>query len=428
MFKSTTLNPTTNKRLASLLGKELVTPRYENQSIANIPATIGRLLGVNRGYSSPPLHDDILKGLGTDINRVILMVVDGLGFDRLGRQLQTDDQGFSKILKNHGLSYSPITSVSPSTTCVATSVLLSNGATAAEMGMMGYMFLLPQLALVANMLFWLPAYKANARIGELVEWGIKPEEFLPNPSMAQTLANLKTTMRVVMPEAYKNSPLSRMQLRGAEVDGYIGASDMWLKLKNWLTETSDKKAYAYAYYPDFDTLSHRDTANAEIWNALWREFNFQLKNFIDSLSNSERRKTVFLLTADHGHVSTPLEKRVYLEDHRFLLDNSIMMPGGEPRQTYLYAKNGQKQALINYVKEQLPSFLALDADEALEAGLYGSIKNIHPEASRRLGDVILLSKDESYLWPKAVKRKMLSKHGGLLPDEAIVPFIALRFD
>ncbi len=105
-----------------------------------------------------------------------------------------------------------------------------------------------------------------------------------------------------------------------------------------------------------------------------------------------------------------------------------MMPGGEPRQMYFYAQNGQKQAIIEYTEEYLPSFLALDAKEALVAGLYGDTTNIHPESSRRLGDVILLSKDESYLWPKAVERQLLSKHGGLLADEAIVPFIALRLD
>ena len=428
MFKSTILKPSPNKRLTNLLGKEFITPRYENQSIANVPATIGRLLGVNRGYSSPALHADIINSLGTDVDRIILMVVDGMGFNRLERQLQNNDHGFDNILKNHGITYSPITSVSPSTTCVATSVLLSNGALAAEMGMMGYMFLLPKLALIANMLFWLPAYKVKARIAELTDWGIEPESFLPNPSMAQTLSSKNIPMRVIMPDAYKNSPLSRMQLRGAEIDGFIGATDMWLKLKSWLSETSSKKAFAYSYYPDFDSLSHRDTADAEIWDALWREFNFQLNTFINSLSSAQRHKTIFLITADHGHINTPLEKRVYLEDHPFLLENSIMMPGGEPRQMYFYAQNGQKQAIIDYAKENLPSFLALDAKEALVAGLYGDTTNIHPESSRRLGDVILLSKDESYLWPKAVERQLLSKHGGLLADEAIVPFIALRLD
>ena len=428
MLKRSQLNESENKELDQLLGDKLISPRYKSQSIANIPATVGKLLGVNRGYSSPSLDNEILTNLGDDIERVVLLVVDGMGFNRLQRQLKENDSGFNEILANYGQVFSPITSVSPSTTCVATSVLLSNGATAAEMGMLGYSFLLPQLALVANMLFWLPAYKPTARIAELTDWGIKPEDFLPNLSMAQTLSAAKIPMRVMMPDIYKNSPLSRMQLRGAEVDGYVGDTDMWLKLSTWLSETAYQKAYAYAYNPVFDTLSHRDTADAPIWDALWQEFNFQLKRFINSLTSEQRHKTLFLITADHGHVATPLDKRIIIEEHPFLLDNSIMMPGGEPRQMYLYAQNGKKDALLNYAQENLSSFLALDAQEALELGLYGDIAKMHPDTPRRLGDVVLISLDSSYLWPKVVNRKLLSKHGGLLADEMIVPFIGLRFD
>ncbi len=428
MLKRSQLNKSNNKALDKLLGSNLISPRYNSQSIANIPATVGKLLGVNRGYSSPSLDDEVLANLGDDIERVVLLVVDGMGFNRLQKQLENNDYGFNETLANYGQVYNPITSVSPSTTCVATSVLLSNGATAAEMGMVGYSYLLPQLSLVANMLFWLPAYKQKAKIGELVDWGINPEDFLPNLSMAQTLAKAKIPMRVVMPDIYKNSPLSRMQLRGAEVEDYVGDTDMWQKLANWLTETAYQKAYAYAYNPVFDTLSHRDTADGPIWDALWQEFNFQLNRFIDSLTTEQRHRTLFLITADHGHVATPLSSRIYLEDHQFLLDNSLMMPGGEPRQMYLYAQNGQKNAILDYAKENLSSFLALDAQEALAAGLYGDISNMHPDTPRRLGDVILTSLDSSYLWPKAVNRKLLSKHGGLLADEMIVPLIGLRFD
>jgi len=428
MLKRNKLAGSDNKELDKLLGEGLISPRYKSQSIANIPATIGKLLGVNRGYSSPALDKELVDNLDDDIERVILLVIDGMGFNRLQKQLVNNDYGFNEILDKYGQVLSPITSVSPSTTCVATSVLLSNGATAAEMGMLGYSFLLPQLALVANMLFWLPAYKPTARIAELLDWGIKPEDFLPNLSMAQTLASAKIPMRVMMPEIYKNSPLSRMQLRGAEVDGYVGDSDMWQKLSTWLAETAYQKAYAYAYNPVFDTLSHRDTADAPIWNALWQEFNFQLERFISSLTNEQRHKTLFLITADHGHMATPLSSRIHLEDHQFLLDNSIMMPGGEPRQMYLYARNGQKEALLDYAKKHLPSFLALDAQEALAAGLYGDTSKMHPDTPRRLGDIVLLSLDSSYLWPKAVNKKLLSKHGGLLADEMIVPFIGLRFD
>ncbi len=71
-------------------------------------------------------------------------------------------------------------------------------------------------------------------------------------------------------------------------------------------------------------------------------------------------------------------------------------------------------------------FVVLDAQKALQEGLYGSTTNLHPDTSRRLGDIVLLAKGQNYLWDKPAKNKvLLGKHGGLELDEMIVPFIAL---
>ena len=427
MLRRSALPPVQNPALEKLLPSLFVPPRYGGASIANLPATVGNLLGVQEGWASPALAPDVLAAFGDDIERVVLLLVDGLGWNRLEEQLKREDAGFSELLERHGVAHLPITSVAPSTTAVATTTILGNGAAPAETGMVGYAFLLAQLGVVANMLFWYPAWKQDRVLGELETWGLEPETFLETPSVAEVLKSANIPTRVVMPGAYKDSPLSRMRPRAAEVEGYVNATDMWHKLGKWLDHTAGKKAYAYAYYPDFDTLSHRDGSDAPVWDVLWLEFVFHLRHFFSGLSAQQRKKTLFLITADHGHVVMPVHGRRFLRDYPGLLELCSVMPGGEPRHYYLYARSGCKKALLEYARANLSDIYAvLDTEEALQAGLYGDPARMHPDTPRRLGDVVLLAKGKGYLWGAEPERFLLGMHGSLLPDEMMVPLVALR--
>lgn len=421
------LPPSPNKSLSSLLPDSFVAPQYDGRSIANLPATVGHLLGVTEGWVGAGLEASLLESLGNDIERVVLLLIDGLGWNRLQAQLERDDAGFEDVLGLYGVLNMPITSVAPSTTSVATTVILGDGAAPAETGMLGFSFVLAELGLIANMLFWYPAGKRNPLHGELEGWGLEPETFLRTPSAAEVLAQANVPMRVVMPKTYSDSPLSRMRPRGAEVDGFINATDMWFKLGSWLEETAGKKAYAYVYYPDFDTLSHRDGCDAPVWEELWTDFSFQVARFFAGLTASQRSKTLFLLTADHGHVVTPPQAGRFLQDYPKLLEHSLVTPGGEPRHLYLYARAGHKAELLAYARAQLANeFVALDGAEALAAGLYGDPARLHPDAVRRVGDVVLLAKGSHFLWDKRNRDTLLGLHGSLTEDEMLVPLIGLR--
>ena len=424
------LPPAQNRLLNALLPDPFVVPRYDGRSLANLPATVGGLLGVTEGWAGGGLEPPLLDRLGGGVERVVLLLVDGLGWNQLQAHLARDEAGeearFQNVLDRYGVLNTPLTTVAPSTTSVATTVVLGNGAAPAETGMLGFSFLLAELGVVANLLFWHPAGKGNPVQGELEAWGVKPETFLPTPSTAEVLAKADIPMRVVMPKAYSHSPLSRMRPRGAEIDGYIDATDMFFKLSGWLDETAGTKAYAYAYYADFDTLSHRDGWDAPVVAALWTNFGFQLERFLHSLSASQRRNTLFLLTADHGHVVTPPQAGRFWEDYPGLLEHSALLPGGEARHVYLYARAGHKAELLAYAQAELASeFVVLEGERALAAGLYGDPARLHPDAARRVGDVVLLAKGPHFLWKRGVD-PLRGLHGSLTADEMLVPLIGLR--
>ena len=423
------LTASRRESLADLLPEQYVLPRYGGRCIANLPPTIGHLLGVERGWVGPPLEQELWAGLGDGVERVVFLLVDGVGWRRLWQVVAQQDAQLLPLLHSWGASIFPITTISPATTSVATTTLWGNGALPAEHGMLGYSFLLGEHSALSNMLFWKPVGRGEGGYGELLKWDIKPETFLPTPSIAQVLAKQRVTTTSIIPQAITKSPLSRMQMREAKIYGYLNDTDLWLNLRFWLKESSGKRAYCYLYYPDFDTFSHRDGPDAMSWVALWHSFRFHWQRLMSDLSAQARKKTLLIVSADHGHVFSPVTKRYLLRDQPALTRHFSLMSGGEPRHSYIYARPGHKEAIRDYYDAHLADhFHLLEAADALQAGLYGSTTRPHPDAERRIGEFVLLSKGGYTLWHQTPKKSLLGMHGSLEPEEMIVPFIAMRLD
>lgn len=397
-----------------------VLPDYRGRSILNLPATLGALLGVADGWVGPSLAPSLYAPLAGDWKRVILLLVDGVGWNRLERELERDDAGYLALEERYGLARQPLTSVSPSTTSVATTSLLGNGAAPAEHGMLGYTYWLPSLDLIANALFWKPAFAPFAASGSLEDLGLAPETFLPAPSLFATLAAGGVPSRALLPSTIAHSPLSRMQLRGAAVEGFEGAPDLLARLERWQAHDNGP-AFAYGYLPDFDSLSHCDGPDAPSWSELWRGFVRAFSGFVERLDP----ETLLLVTADHGHVFTPLTERRTWQQHPELQRLCRCPPGGEARHSYLYADPAKRSALLGYCHDHLAaSFTVLDGAEALAGGLYGPVGRLHPEAVARVGDVVLLARGGASFWDASNDAQLLGMHGALEADEMLVPLAA----
>jgi hypothetical protein len=400
--------------LHDLIPAPLIPPAYHGGSIANLPAAIGTMLGVTERWAAPALEAAEILGRA---DRVVLLLVDGVGWNRLSRESGV-------LMEDPRLRLrARLTSIVPATTSAATTVLLGNGSGPAATGMLGYTFLLPGQGVLANMLTWIPVGREGAVTGEIESWGEPAEEFLPTPSLAQALASGGVRTAAFMPASLTRTPLSRMQLRGAEVGGYFNWTDLYRQLASWSEQASDR-SFAYAYIPDFDGLSHRDGPDVPLWSDLWRLLAGDLSVLMERL-RSPAKRTLLLVTADHGHVSTPPEARVDIEDHPELFRLSSLGPGGEARHVNLYARGGRKAELLAYCREHLSrEFLALDADEALECGLYGPTDRMHPETPARLGDVLLLPRGDRFMWKRGQEVTMRGMHGSLEADEMHVPLLA----
>jgi hypothetical protein len=105
-----------------------------------------------------------------------------------------------------------------------------------------------------------------------------------------------------------------------------------------------------------------------------------------------------------------------------------MKPVAEKRLCYLFARQGQVAALRSYVRERLGrAFVVLDSTQALQAGLFGPGQPA-PETPARLGDLILVARQDYILYDGEDEPDILGRHGGLSAEEMLVPYLAVRLD
>jgi hypothetical protein len=414
------------------LPDHFVLPNYEGYSIANLPATIAKLFGVELPGAAPPLlgrHEwsDLTEG----VRRVILIILDAAGYSHFQRHLSEGNSLFRRFAEAGRVI--PLTSVFPSTTVVALTTLWT-GHTPIEHGFIGTKMLLREQGVLANMLHLSPAM--HGRSEELLDWGLDPETFVTTPSLADRLSAAGVETVAHTRASFLKSGLTKIFLRGmGDVKGYIGLSDLWINLRNTLTQhtSADKPLFVSAYWDNIDATGHVYGPGNEYIPTTMKHLAHSLEEiFWNSLSAKAREDTLLLITADHGVISTPSEQVVHLPDHPEIQQALLLPPGGESRASYLYAAPGKLGALRDYVAENLADrFTLLETEQALESGLFGP-EEPTPAIRARLGNLLLIAQGNSRITFRARNEKKKSTlrghHGSMTPEEMLVPLLMVRLD
>ncbi len=415
-------------RFAELnLPDEFIAPDYGGRSIVNIASSIARILGGN--LPAPPLDPEIIGEFSANVRRIVFVIVDALGYRRFLDALDGNPQNGFHALRRAGARLVPLTSTFPSTTTAALTALWS-GYTPAEHGFVGYQLFLREYGVRADMITFNPAAMRELGKEQLVQAGLEPDKFLAVPSLPQTLESIGVPVYNFIEQPFTKSALSRVQIRGMrETFGFVTSSDMWVTLRAQIEKHRAERALFVAYWSAIDNIAHTygpssDTVIAESNNLA---YSFE-REFLSQLSPAARAGTLFLLTADHGQIDSPVPRAVYLRDHPELREHLVMDFAGEARAAYFYCRNGEIDAAREYITSRLgDKFFVMESQAVLNAGLFGA-GNISPEVKHRIGDLIALPRADYYFWDRNDEPKMLGRHGGLAEQEMLVPFIAARLD
>lgn len=409
------------------LPADFVWPRYEGLCVGNLAATVAQALGVALPDALPPLRADLVGDLLEGVERVVLLVVDALGWEQLRGEMRRHEAGGFHRLAQQGRLL-PLTTTFISTTNSVLSTLWT-GRPSVEHGLLAYSLYLREWLMAVEAIGFSAVHEPFANT--LLTWGFQPEAFLPVPSMGQVFAAQGVPTYSVIADRYTETPLSLMHFRGVEeVAGHLTASDFWVTLRRMLAQHRGERMVLGGYWSAVDSLAHRwgpldETGEAEI-----RSLSLLMDElFLRRLDPADREGTLLLLTADHGQITTNPASAVLLEEHPALQDALWMTPLGESRVPFFYVRQGRYDEVRAYLSANLTEqFLFLSQDEVLQSGLLGPGKP-HPEVRHRLGDLVGLARGDAFLaHDEKDMRRLQGRHGGLSPQEMLVPLFAVRLD
>jgi len=418
-------------------GETFIQPDFAGRGLANVAPTVMCLLAphASETLGLPPLGDDILpESMRHGVRTVVLVVADGLGYLQLKREMAAGNASNIAALTRRAaggdpcVSYAPITSVFPTTT-VAALGSVNSGVAPTGHGLMGYTVFLPEFDMVAEMIRWGPLTRRVSFADP--EFGQSPENFFwAKTTYARLQAAGVERTYVVNPSGFSGTALTRMLHKGAEYAGYISTPSL-TPIVSRIVHADTAPTYVYAYWPMVDTIAHVIGPLTPEHSAEVASFDFQFGRLVESLRD-RGGDTLVLLTADHGHIDTLPRDAISFGDHPELLAMLKAIPSGERRAVYLHPKPGATLEVAEYARERMRDIAAVMLrDDAVALGLFGP-EPLSEQAAGRIGEVLLFPRgalqlvaplDTTEMGPQKTFRGL---HGGLTPDEALVPLLAIR--
>jgi len=335
---------------------------------------------------------------------VILLIIDGLGYNYLKRQ----ESVLNRYLQGH------LTSVFPTSTAPAITTFLT-GVAPQQHGVTGWFMHLRELGTIALLLPFRPRWGTVS----FATAGINVAELIGYPSVFD---RLDAQCRFIVQQNLVDSPYSVTAAGGAERIGYHDLAGCFRAIANSVKRGAGRR-YIYAYWPLLDKLCHQYGVSSQRVQIHLRELERSLMNLLKAL---EGTNTLVIVTADHGFIDTDPRLTVQLVDHPELAKCLIMPLCGEPRVAYCYVRPDLRQQFESYVKQWLHQYCEVYPSlELLNRGWFG-LADPDPRLQHRIGDYVLLSKD-SYAIKDALPREKpwtdWGVHGGVSEDELYVPLI-----
>jgi hypothetical protein len=423
-FANVTL-PVLTEKSRKKLGEstQFVMPSYDGFGLSNLTPSVSRWLGGPK-LISQTFSPSIMEMFSGRYKRVVLLLVDALGYNQLVRLIENSKAPFWLSMLKKG-SLFPITSVSPSTTATALTSIWT-GVDPLRHGIIGYEMWVKELSMVINTILHMPSSYAGD-IGSLVKAGFDPTSFLNNQPFGAYLDAFGIESHSYLPYSITGSGLSQMHSAKTNLHGYVSESDLWANLRDNLNSRPATPKFVYAYWPLVDTLMHRYGPDDDRVTCQFDLMSQALQTqLFDRLENWAKKDTLFVLTADHGSVFTPPYENNVLSGHPDLLVNLVMLPTCENRLPFLYIKPDKVAEVREYFDHTWPGMFSLiTRQQALNLQLFG-IGEANPKLDGRIADLIAISHEDAYLWWANKPNLMLGRHGGLSADEMLVPLFGIE--
>jgi predicted AlkP superfamily pyrophosphatase or phosphodiesterase len=384
-------------------------PDYNGNSIVNLMASIVAGLGPvpEEPRNGDPLyasHPVVTPDMLEASKHVVLLVLDGLGYDYLRRKIPHG-------ALSAGLN-TPVTSVFPSTTTSAISTYLTAEAPQ-QHALTGWYMWLREIGMVAAPL----PFRSRAGSKLLGSFGLSPGALFDRRPVFD---RIERDCFMVQPANLWDTPYTRAHTGSAMVKPFRKLSQMFGRIRR--ITSSRKASFTYAYWPELDTLGHRCGMESETALIHLKEID---RGVADLLNGIQRSDVCLIVTADHGFVDTDDGSWVNLSDHPELAETLVAPLCGEPRAAYCYVDAHRHQDFETYVRERLSDKCEIYSSQDLIARGFFGRGEPHPRLSERIGHYCLIMKENYAIRDRLATEKqgkmMIGVHGGTSSAEMRVP-------
>jgi len=404
----------------------LMKPDYEGYCLSNVTPSILSLFGVEAGR--PRLPSDAFGSTeSSGVDNVVLFLLDGMG----QREWARHKQGFIGRMNERG-SVAEITSVFPSTTAAALTSL-STGLTPQEHGLPEWFVYLKEVDMIIATLPFSPmGYPGrDSLLGRVSPSVLFDGSTLHSRLRREGIPVVSFINRQIASGAYHGK-----SQRGNRVVPYVSSSDLSVSLRREVEEAR-RPTYFYVYWSMVDNIEHKYGPNSDESTVEAASFSFAMKaGFLNRLDRKTAKRTLLLVSADHGQVNVDPGRTKYLNNYRKLVASfarsaagNPILPSGSARDVFLHVREDGLDSVYDYLADKLSRFArVLKTSEAISEGLFG-INKPSKKFLERAGNILILPRGKELVWYRfkdVPPLDLRGHHGGLHPDELLIPFGSAR--
>jgi predicted AlkP superfamily pyrophosphatase or phosphodiesterase len=366
---------------------EPVLPDYGGACLSSVVPALFRRSGAD--------HPAWLPEPARQAPQVVLLVLDGLGWDQL-QAMAVDAPTLAAGLGG------PVTSVVPTTTATALTSI-TTGRPPAEHGVVGYRIRVDgddgRGDQVMNVLRWRAGGNDMRRRRPAAEFQpVAPFEGRAVPAVTRT--------------EFASTGFTAAHLAGARLVGWSVLSTLIVEVGRLL---DSGESFVYAYYDGLDKVAHE--------RGLGLYYRQELRNvdrLVGDLIGALPAGAALVVTSDHGQVEVGSSARLPGPD----LMAAVELFSGEGRFRWLHARPGAAADLLAAAEEAHGGEAWVRTrDQIIDDGWFGG--PLGKEVAHRLGDVALVAREPvAFLDPADTgETRLLARHGSLTRAEMYVPLL-----
>jgi len=407
---------------------QFMRPLYDTYGFAQIPQTIRYCLTDNDQKGVPfGERDDLYQ----KYDAVVLLFVDAFGWRFFEQYHQRSP--FLRRAVERGL-VSKLTSQFPSTTAAHVTTI-HTGLPVGESGVYEWYYYEPLLdRMIAPLLF---SFAGDTERNTLTPTGISARALFPSQSLYQDLQPYGVDSVVFQHYSYAHSPYSKAVTNGARMVPYRTLPEALVSLGQ-LIERQKRKSYYFLYVDTIDTICHRYGPDAPHTAAEIEAFLAIMELIFHKNLAGNQRRTLLLLTADHGQIAIDPATTIYLNQRfpqllPYLATNQAgqpLAPAGSSRDMFLHIQDAYLDQAHAFLQQALAGRAEIyRVQHLIDQGFFGTT---HPSAAflSRVGNLVILPyQHETVWWYEAgrFEQKFYGSHGGLIREEMETLLLVLPY-